>query len=125
MKYIFAILVVLLGIGIGAISYWRIPYEELNVLELNLWLIVGGGSLIGALCSTLLFKLKPLKIGLLLTLGVVLSVIFRIIYDLTVKDPSSHNLAPLEIIFSVLQSLPFAFAGSYIAGTLQKQRNQQ
>jgi len=107
--------VTLVGMLIGAISYWRIPYAEMNLLEINIWLFVGSGTLIGALFSTLLFNQKPWKVGLLITLGVILSVIIRIIYDVTFWDSTSHNLAPFELIFGGLQSLPMAFVGAYLA----------
>ncbi|MBT8393953.1 MAG: hypothetical protein HKO81_06875 [Flavobacteriaceae bacterium] len=111
--------VTLIGILIGAISYWRIPYDEMNLSEINLWLFVGAGTLIGSLFSTLLFNLKPWKVGLLITLGVILAVIIRIIYDVTFFDSTSHNLAPFEVIFSGLQSLPTALIGAYLAKGVQ------
>jgi hypothetical protein len=120
MKTKVKIWVTLVGILIGAISYWRIPYGEVNLLEIQIWLLVGSGTLIGSLFSTLYFNQKPSKIGLLITLGVVLSVIIRIIYDVTFWDSTSHNLAPFEVIFSVLQSLPMAFIGAYLAKIIQK-----
>ena len=112
--------VTLIGILIGAISYWRVPYNDVNFLDIQLWVLVGSGTLIGSLFSTLYFNQKPSKIGLLITLGVILSVIIRIIYDITFWDSTSHNLAPFEVVFSVLQSLPMAFVGAYLAKTIQK-----
>ncbi|QCK15584.1 hypothetical protein [Mangrovivirga cuniculi] len=112
----------LAGIIIGAISYWRIPYDELNLSESNLWLIVGTGTLIGSVFSTLLFDQKPWKIALLVTLGVILSIILRIIYDVTFWDPSSHNFAPFEVIFCIFQSLPTALIGAYLAMAIKKLR---
>jgi len=112
--------VTLVGILIGAISYWRIPYGEMNLLEINIWLFVGSGTLVGSLFSTLFFNQKPWKVGLLITLGVILAVIIRIIYDVTFWDSTSHNLAPFEVIFSGLQSVPMAFVGAYLAKIIQK-----
>lgn len=119
MKTKVKIWVTLVGILIGAISYWRIPYSEINLLEINIWLFVGSGTLIGSLFSTLFFNQKPWKVGLLITLGVILAVIIRIIYDLTFWDSTSHNLAPFEVIFGGLQSLPMAFVGAYLAKIIQ------
>lgn len=105
----------LLGLVIGAISYWRIPYNEMNLLEIKLWFIVGSGTLIGSFISTIYSNQKPSKIGLLITLGVILSTVIRIVYDSVFWDTTSHNLAPLEIIFTGFQSLPMAFSGAYLA----------
>lgn len=107
--------VTLVGMLIGAISYWRVPYAEINFLDIQIWLLVGSGALIGSLFSTLYFNQKPSKVGLLITLGVILAVIIRIIYDVTFWDSTSHNLAPFEVIFGGLQSLPMAFVGAYLA----------
>jgi len=109
----------LVGILIGAISYWRIPYDEMNYFEMSIWLFVGCGALIGSIFSTLFFKQEPWKVGLFITLGVVLSVIIRIIYDVAFWDSTSHNLAPFEVILSGLQSLPMAFVGAYLAKIIQ------
>ena len=120
MKTKVTIWVTLVGLLIGAISYWRVPYNEMNFLDIKIWVLVGSGGLIGSLFSTLYFNQKPAKTGLLITLGVVLSVIIRIIYEVTFFDSTSHNLAPFEIVFSGIQSLPMAFAGAYLAKLIQK-----
>ena len=112
--------IILVGILIGAISYWRIPYDEVNLLGIQIWLFVGSGTLIGSLLSMLYFKKKPWQVGLLITLGVIIAVIIRIIYDILFWDSTSHNLAPFEVIFSGLQSLPMAFVGAYLAKIIQK-----
>jgi len=120
MKANVKIWVTLVGILIGAISYWRIPYVEINLLEINIWLFVGSGTLIGAFFLTLFFDQKPWKVGLLITLGVILAIIIRIIYDITFWDSTSHNIAPFEVILGGLQSLPMAFVGGYLAKIIQK-----
>ena len=112
--------ITLVGMLIGSISYWRIPYDELNLLQINIWLFVGSGTLIGSLFSTLFFNQNPRKVGLLITLGVILAVSIRIFYDVTFWDSTSHNLAPFEIVFSGLQSLPTALIGAYLAKGIQK-----
>ena len=57
--------IILVGMLIGSISYWRIPYDELNLFQINIWLFVGSGTLIGSLFSTLFFNQNPRKVGLL------------------------------------------------------------
>ena len=77
--------------------------------------VVGSGTLIGAFLSRLLLNQNPWRVGLLITLGVILSVIIRIIYDTIFWDSTSHNLAPFEVIFAGFQSFPMAFIGAYLA----------
>ena len=119
MKTKVKIWVTFVGILIGAISYWRIPYAEMQMIEINMWLFVGSATLIGSLLSTLLFNEKPWIVGLLITLGVILAIIIRIIYDTTFWDSTSHNLAPFELILGGLQSLPMAFVGAYLGKIIQ------
>jgi len=112
--------ITLVGLLIGAVSYWRIPYDDMNLLEIKMWIFVGSGTLIGSVFSTLFFKQKPWEVALLIILGVLLSVIIRIIYEVTFWDATSHNLAPFEVIISGFQSLPMAFVGAYLAKYIQK-----
>ena len=105
----------LIGLLIGGISNWPIPYDELNMSNTVYWLFVSLGSLSSAFLCALFIKEKPWKIAFLITLGVVVSTIFRIIYDTLIWDSSSHNLAPFEVIFSVFQALPFALIGAYFS----------
>lgn len=117
------LLTTLLGLFIGAFTYWTVPYSEMSMLDLKFWAIIGVGSIICALVSTVFFHQKPLDTGLFITLGVVLSVLFRIIYDTIFWDPSSHNLAGIELLIALLQSLPPALIGAYAATIFHKNSN--
>jgi hypothetical protein len=63
---------------------------------------------------------KPPKIALLVSLGVMLAILARIIYDATFCDPYSHSLAGLEIIICGLITIPCAFMGSFLALLIKK-----
>ena len=106
--------VTLIGLLIGALLYWQTPYNEMNLLDLNMWLLAGASSLIGALLSTLIFNEKSWRMVLFITLGVVIAILIRIIYETIVIDSTSHNLAPFELIFGALQTFPMAFFGVYL-----------
>lgn len=123
MKAIQVICITLLGIIVGAYSYWRIPYNEINLFDFHLWLLVGAGSFIASLLSTLYLNKKPRLVALLIGLGVVLALTFRIMYDILSYDSTAHSLAPFELIFSSFQSLPMAIAGAYLAKFIQKLKN--
>jgi hypothetical protein len=120
MKKKIKMVIILVGILIGAISYWRIPYADLDYSYINIWLFVGAGSFFGSFFSTLFFREKPWQVALFITLGVVLAVLIRIVYDVTFWDSTSHNLAPFEMVYSVLQALPMAMVGAYGAKIISK-----
>lgn len=107
--------IILIGVIIGAISYWFNPYNDLYFLGIHIWILMGVGAFLGAILSRLLFLTKTSKCALFLTLGILISVLLRIIYDITFWDPTSHNLAPFEIIIAALITLPASFLGSFLA----------
>ena len=112
--------IVFTGVLIGAVSYWRVPYADLNLNDLSTWLFVGSVSFIGGFVLKLAFRQAPFKLGLFTMLGVVASILLRIIYDVIILDTSSHNMAPIEIIITALQSFPVAVVGAYIAVLFKK-----
>lgn len=107
--------IILIGVIIGAISYWFNSYNDLYFLGIHIWILMGVGAFLGAILSRLLFLTKTSKSALFLTLGILISVLLRIIYDITFWDPTSHNLAPFEIIIAALITLPASFLGSFLA----------
>jgi hypothetical protein len=99
-----------------------VRYEELNMFDSYFWFVAGALTLISSFVYRLIFKENPLIIGIFVTVGVVISVIFRIINDSIFLDSSSHSLASLEIGFAAIHSLPPAFLGAYLAYIFKKQR---
>jgi len=120
MKTKITILLILIGILIGAISYWFQPYNQLNVFGVHTRLIWSLGAFFGSLLLYILVDEKPFKIALLISLGVMLAIIFRIIYDTIFWDSTSHNLAPFEVIVCGMVTIPSAFAGSYLVVLIKK-----
>lgn len=112
------ILIVIIGIILGAIINWTIPYEEINLLNFGNWIKLSLSTLVVCLLSVIMVKEKPFHISLLIVTGIILAVIFRIIYDLILIDSTSHNLAILEIFFVIIQSLLPALIGSFIGKIL-------
>ena len=64
------------------------------------------------------------KVGLLITSGVIVVLIIRIIYGLTFWYSTSYNLSLFEVIFGGLQSLPMAFVGAYLTKVIQNFKKQ-
>jgi uncharacterized membrane protein YeaQ/YmgE (transglycosylase-associated protein family) len=107
--------ITLVGLLIGAITDWFYPHGGLPDFVLP-WSI-------GAFFASFLLKLfvdeKPPIIALLVSLGVALAVLARLIYDTTFVDPTSHQFGPFEIIICGIITIPCAFAGVYL-GLLYK-----
>ncbi|MCA0132139.1 hypothetical protein [Winogradskyella alexanderae] len=112
--------IILVGLVIGALAYWNVPYKELQLNNLNMWLFVGSGTFIGGFVLKLVSKKAPINVALFLMLGVITSIVLRIVYDVSLWDSTSHNVAPFEIVLAGLQSFPFALLGAYIAVLIKK-----
>ena len=112
----------LIGLFIGAITYWVLPSEKIQILTSNIPYVWSFGAFFGSMLIIFLSKAKVPVVSLLLTSGVVLAVLLRIIYDITVLDNTSHNLAPFEIILCGAITLPSAFIGAYVAHFIKKMK---
>ena len=113
------ILIIVVGILIGAIAYWFQPADQLNegFYVVSVWSI---GAFLGALFLMILLNKKPYLISLFLTLGVEFALLARIIYDDATLDIAYHNLAPFDIIFCALIVFPCAFIGSFLVLLIKK-----
>jgi hypothetical protein len=114
------IVIPLVGLIIGGISYWSQPYGELQIIGSNIPLVWSVGAFFGSLLLMSFLNEKPPKIALLISLGVILAVLARIIYDGLFVDSTDHNLAPFEIIICGLITIPSSFVGVYLAILIKK-----
>lgn len=120
----------LAGILVGAISYWFQPYNQSTVLGVHMWLVMGIGVFLATFSLTVFLREKPESraaavtpaLAFFVSIGVVVALIARIIYDTLFVDRTTHNLAPFEILFCLLIATPCAFAGGYLALLLRKFR---
>lgn len=110
----------LIGLTIGALTYWILPTEKIQILTSNVPYIWSFGSFFGSILLMFLFKAKAPLIALLVSFGVVLAVFARIVYDITLLDNTSHNLAPFELILCGVITIPSAFIGAYGAYFIKK-----
>jgi uncharacterized membrane protein YjjP (DUF1212 family) len=103
---------------VGGLSYWFNPYDELSLLGISIYKLMGAGAFLGSLSLTLILNKRPWEIALLITTGIMISIMCRIIFD-GINDPSTHNLFPFEIIAALFISVPSAFIGSYLSVLLK------
>jgi hypothetical protein len=111
-------LIILVGIMVGGLSYWFNPYDELSLLGISIYKLMGAGAFLGSLSLTLILNKRPWEIAILITTGIMISIMCRIIFD-GINDPSTHNLFPFEIIAALFISVPSAFIGSYLSVLLK------
>tara|TARA_R110000787_G_scaffold223423_5_gene331809 strand:+ start:115 stop:507 length:393 start_codon:yes stop_codon:yes gene_type:complete len=114
MKNKINILIVVVGIMAGGLSYWFNPYDEMSLLGISIYKLMGAGAFLGSLILTLILNEKPWKIAILITTGIIIGIMCRIIFD-GIIDSSTHNLLPFEIIIALFISVPSAFIGSYLS----------
>lgn len=110
--------ITLAGLIIGVIGYWLEPYVQTDIPgSFFIWSV---GAFFGSLLLKLLVNEKPPKIALLVSLGIALAVLLRIIYDTIFVDSTSHNLAPFEIIICGIITILSAFVGVYLGFLIKK-----
>jgi len=119
MKIKVDIWITLVGVLIGAISNWIHSLHESNLTGTYTLSVLILGSLVGSFLLTLYLNKRYSEIALLVTLGVVLAYIARIVYDTIFWDSNSHNLFPIEIIISLI-TLPSAFTGSFLGYLIKR-----
>jgi uncharacterized membrane protein YeaQ/YmgE (transglycosylase-associated protein family) len=120
MKNKIGIVTILVGIIIGGLAYWFQPYNRGTVFGINIRVIMSIGAFLGTLLLIIFLNEKPPKIALFVSLGVIIGVFARIIYDVTFWDSTSHNLFPFEIIISGIVTVPCAFTGVYLGLLIKK-----
>jgi len=117
MKTKLIILIILLGLIIGGISYWFQPYNQMQLIGGFIMIMRCTGFFLGALILMLFIKKEPFLISLFFTFGIMLAYFARFFYDVTFWDSTSHSLAGIEVIVVQFLTIPFVFAGSFFAST--------
>ncbi|MFN3757681.1 MAG: hypothetical protein ACK4SF_00570 [Algoriphagus aquaeductus] len=106
-------IILILGFIVGAIGYWTADFSEEKALYESVFYIKAPGAFIAVLIAGLLRKKEPAQNALRVTFGVMLGMLSRILFDMTL-DPSSHNLFPFELMIGLVIVMPAAFVGSYL-----------
>lgn len=115
--------IIVVGIIAGVFSYWFNGYNQLTAFGINIYLLLAILSFIGAFMLSLIIHWRVATIALLLSFGVILAISGRVIFDL-LRDPTSHNLFPFEMLISLAVSFPCSFVGSFLASLYKKKKNR-
>jgi hypothetical protein len=107
------LVIIAIGFLIGTIGYWIADFTDERALFKTVSTILGPGTFIGAIISTIYRKNKPILNALMISLGVLLGMLSRIFWDI-IQDPKSHNFFPIELLIGLAIVLPVAFLGSFL-----------
>jgi hypothetical protein len=107
------------------IPYWLIPYGKVNLPDA----VLGPGLIVVSLSALWLrvYRVASFwRIACMIGASVALAVMARVLVEVT-KNPSSHNLWPLEVIIALavgtVCSVSGALAGALIAKLLADRRD--
>ena len=101
------------GAIIGSI-YFFIPTDSPLIMGVHAYKLLSAGSFLALFLLILFFPGHPAKLSLLFTVGAEMAIVISIISDV-LKDPTAHNLFPIEVIITSLMILIPALAGGYFA----------
>jgi hypothetical protein len=107
------LLILFLGLLIGAIGYWTTDFSEEKALYESVFYFKAPGSFLVVLLAGFLRKNQPAWNALLVSFGVMLGMLTRILSDMVI-DPSSHNLFPFELLIGFVIVLPVSFLGAFL-----------
>ncbi len=106
-------LILVLGFLVGALGYWTADFSDERALYQSVYYIKAPGAFIAVIIAGLIRKNEPAQNALRVTFGVMLGMLSRIIFDISL-DPSSHNLFPFELMIGMVIVMPVAFLGAYL-----------
>jgi hypothetical protein len=113
---------ILLGLLVGSIAY-HLNVDSEKIMDLPSyqvsWIAMSLGALISGFLISIFSKYKVIKVALLLFLGIILSIIGRMVYD-SYFTSSTHHLAGLEIIVYSIISFSAAFVGAYLGQLINR-----
>jgi H+/Cl- antiporter ClcA len=106
--------VVLAGTFALGLPYWFLPYNHVPS-----WPVIGfTGMLAGAIgAAALRGFVQPTAC---VSLGFVVACMARVVVDL-IKDPTTHNLLPFEVVMAAVAGLISGAAGVLVARLAQRQ----
>ncbi len=110
---------IIMGLICGALSYWFNAYNEMYVLGINIYILMGILSVLLAIFLGVRFKKEVYSIPLYYSFGFIIAVLGRIFFDIAM-DSSTHNLFPFEIVFVLVIIIPASYCGALFINFINK-----
>jgi len=106
----------LVGFLVVGVPYWRIPYNKATSSA-----VMGGAVLIGviALIARVLIEARFSRVVLVLAAAVPAAVMARVVVD-TMRDPTSHNLWPFELVIAFMVGLAGTVPGTLLGSVFRR-----
>jgi hypothetical protein len=106
----------LAGFLVVGVPYWRIPYNKTTSGA-----VMTGAILIGivALITRVLLEGRFSRIVLAIACAVPAAVMARVVFD-GMRDPTSHNLWPFELVIAFVVGLAGAVPGALLGGGIRR-----
>jgi ABC-type transport system involved in multi-copper enzyme maturation permease subunit len=120
----YKLIVIALGLTLAAITYWPVPYQDIRLVSYYFFVSWFFGAFIIGFLSGAFFRNPPIISSVLVLSGFILAVLLRIIYDV-ISNPSSHNLAGIELFITGLYVFPAALLGSLLGNFFNKSRTSK
>jgi hypothetical protein len=111
--------IIALGIFVGALGYWTADFSIDGEFSRVIYSILGPGAFICSVISVFVRQKSPGFIALMISLGVMLGMLSKILYDI-IRDSSSHDMLPFELLLGLVIVFPAAFLGSFLVWGLIK-----
>lgn len=111
---------IVLGLICGALSYWFNPYNDLYLLGIHIYYIMGISSFVSVIGLGLKYKNHLFVIPIFYAIGFIIAAILRVIYDTTIIDPTHHNLFPFEIAIILMIIVPTSILGILLIYAINK-----
>jgi hypothetical protein len=108
-----AFIVTFLSVGF---PYWQIPYSKVSLPD-SLYSYGVAIAFVVAIISRYYYRASFLQVFSVVGLAVPAVVMARVEFD-TLKDPTSHNLWPIEIVIAAAIGLTISFIGALLASLL-------
>ncbi|MEI6139435.1 MAG: hypothetical protein WCP85_09230 [Mariniphaga sp.] len=118
------LIVIFLGLLYAAITYWPVFYMDINMVSRTFFIIWFSGALVIGCISVIFCKNEVLRSAAFVTIGFVLAVVLRIVYD-SIGDANSHNLAGIEVVIAVFYTFLGGLVGAIIGRVIQKKNAQK
>jgi hypothetical protein len=117
-------IVLLAGLTCGILAFGLTPYNVMHLAGIHIYWILAGTVLVSAVWTSFRMRMPAGHIILYLCAGVVTGLAGRIVFDL-LRDPTTHNLFPFELVAATLITVMAAVTGVFLAGVVRRFRNAQ
>jgi len=110
------VIVLIVATLAACIVRFSVSYAEIDDdAHSKMWL---GVSFLAGIAGEIICRKNFLFSGLMTTVGFIIAIVLRMVYDLIFVDPTSHSLFPIElVIWSIMAFIP-ALAGAFLSSMI-------